>query len=104
MPGVLPENTWMSEEIVSGAQPCGDRHLRHRVVEAAAAMADVENHAALLGGERRRQQLAVLHDVGELAGDVGRAGIGMRQHVARPQQVEDLRHQLAASRRRRCGT
>ena len=22
IPGVLPENTWMSEEIVSGGQPC----------------------------------------------------------------------------------
>ena len=31
MPGVLPENTWMSEEIVSGGQPPGiaidERHL-----------------------------------------------------------------------------
>jgi len=26
-------------------------------------MADVEDHAALLGGERRRQKLAVLHDL-----------------------------------------
>ena len=65
MPGVLPENTWMSEEIVSGAAPAGNRRLGHRVVEAAAAMADVEHDAALLGGERGRQQLAVLDDVGE---------------------------------------
>ena len=60
-----------------------DRRLRHRVVEAAAAVADVEDHAALLGGERRRQQLAVLHDVGEGAGDVGRARIGVGEDVAR---------------------
>ena len=72
MPGVLPENTWMSDEMVSGRQPCCNRRLGHRVVEAAAAVADVEDHAALLGGERRGQQLAVLHDVGEIAGDVRR--------------------------------
>ena len=70
MPGELPEKTWMSEEMVSGVAPCCDRRLGDRVVEAAAAVADVEDHAALLGRERRRQQLAVLHDVGELAGDV----------------------------------
>ena len=57
-------------------------------------MADIEDHPALLGGERRRQQFAVLHDVGEAARDVRRAGIGMRQHVAGPQQIEYLRHQL----------
>jgi hypothetical protein len=56
--------------------------FRHRVVEAAAAVADVEHHAALLGRQRRGQQLAVLDDVGELAADVGRAGVGMGQHVA----------------------
>ena len=84
----------MSEEIVSGRAAAGYRHFRHREIKAAAAMADVEHHAALLGGERRRQQLAVLHDVGEGAGDVRRAGIGVGQHVARPHQVEDLRHQL----------
>ena len=77
-----------------GRRALRDRRLGHRVVEAAAAVADVEVHAALLGFERRRQQLAVLHDVGELAGDVGRAGVAMRQDVARPQQVEDLRHEL----------
>ena len=65
MPGELPENTWMSDEIVSGGAPCCDRRLGDGVVEAAAAVADVEDHAALLCVERRRQQLAVLHDVGE---------------------------------------
>jgi hypothetical protein len=35
---------------------CG---FRDRVVKAAAAVADVEDHAAPLGGERRRQQAAV---------------------------------------------
>ena len=51
----------------------GDRDFRHGEIEAAAAMADVEDHAALLGGERRRQQLAVLHDVGEDARHVRRS-------------------------------
>ena len=67
MPGVLPEKTWMSDEIVSGGQPCWIAGLGDRVVEAAAAMADVEDDAALLRRERRRKELAVLHDVGELA-------------------------------------
>ena len=84
----------MSEEIVSGVAAGRDRDLRHGEVETAAAMADVEDYAALLGGERRRQQLAVLHDVGEGTGDVRRAGIGMGQDVARPQQIENLGHQL----------
>ncbi len=84
----------MSEEIVSGPAPAGDRRLGDRVVEAAAAVADVEHDAALLGGQRRRQQLAVLHDVGELAGDVGRARIAVGEDVAGAQQVEDLAHQL----------
>ena len=77
-----------------GRAAAGDRDFRHGEIETAAAMADVEHHAALLGGERRRQQLAVLHDIGEGAADVRRAGIGVGQHVARPQQVEDLRHQF----------
>ena len=76
MPGELPENTWISDEMVSGPAPAGIADLRHRVVEAAAAVADVEDDAALLGGQRRRQQLAVLHDVGERTADVGSAGIG----------------------------
>ncbi len=71
-----------------------DRHLRHREIKTAAAMPDVEHHAALLGGKRCRQQLAILHDVGEDAADVRRAGIGMGQYVAGPQQIENLRHQL----------
>ena len=56
-------------------------------------MAD-EQHAALLGGECGQQQLAVLHDVGEGAADVRRAGMGVGRYVARPHQIEDLRHQL----------
>jgi type 1 fimbriae regulatory protein FimE len=39
------------------------RGFRYRVVEAAATVADVEDHAALLRGERRRQQPTVLHDI-----------------------------------------
>ncbi len=101
MPGELPEKTWMSEEIVSGVQPRGDRDFRHREIEAAAAMADIEQHAALLGRERRRQQLAVLHDVGEGAGHVRRAGIGVGQDIARPQQIEDVATSTLWSRRRR---
>ena len=84
----------MSEEIVSGPQPTGNRHFRHGEVETAAAMADIEHHAALLGGQRRRQQFSILHDVGESSGNVRRAGIGMGEDIARPQQVENLRHQF----------
>ena len=95
MPGVLPENTCMSDEIVSGRAAGGDRNLGHGKVETAAAMADVEDHAALLGGQRGRQQLAVLHDIGEDAGHVRRTGISVGQHVARPQQVQNVGHQRA---------
>ena len=95
IPGVLPENTWMSDEMVSGGQPCAIAGSATREVEAAAAVADIEDHAALLGRERRGQQPPVLHDVGEGAGDIGRAGIGMGEDIARPQRVEDLRHQFA---------
>jgi hypothetical protein len=93
MPGVLPETTWMSEEIVSGVAAVGDRHFGHGVVEAAAAVTDIEDDAALLGRGRRGQQPAVLHDVGEGAGDIRQAGIGVGQDIPRAQQVEDFRHQ-----------
>ena len=46
----------------------GNRGFGDGVVEAAAAVADVEDDAALLRGEGGRQQLAVLDDVGALAG------------------------------------
>src|SRR3954467_6139317 len=66
MPGELPENTWMSEEIVSGAQPPG-----------IATSATVKSKlpppwptSALLGRKRRGQKLAILHDIGEGARDV----------------------------------
>jgi hypothetical protein len=52
----------------------------------------MSRHAALRR-ERRRQQLAVLDDVGAIPGDVGRARIAVRQDVAGAKQVEDLRHQ-----------
>jgi len=58
-------------------------------------MTDVKDDAALLCRQRRRQQFAVLHDIGEGTGDVWRARIGMGEDVAGPQQVEDLRHQRA---------
>jgi hypothetical protein len=92
MPGVLPEKTWMSEEIVSGGQPCA-MALGHGIVEAAAAMADIEDDASLFGRQRRRQQAPVLDDIGEIAGYVRRARIGVRQDVAGPHQIEDLGHQ-----------
>ena len=93
MPGVLPEKTWMSEEIVSGGQPLRDGGLGHGIIEAAAAMADIKDDAALFGGQRRRQHPTVLDDVCEIA--VRRTRIGVGQDVARPQQIEDLGHQRA---------
>ena len=56
------------------ARPGGDGRFGHRVIEATAAVAHVEKDAALLGLRRRRQQLALLHDIGELAREVGGAG------------------------------
>ena len=95
MPGVLPEKTWMSEEIVSGGQPLRDGGLGHGIIEAAAAMADIKDDAALFGGQRRRQHPTVLDDVCEIARQVRRTRIGVGQDVARPQQIEDLGHQRA---------
>ncbi len=85
----------MSEEIGVRRAALRDGGLGDRVVEAAAAVADVEDHAALLRRQRGRQQLAVLHDVRALAGVVRRARVAVRQHVAGAQQVEQLRHQRA---------
>ena len=48
-------------------------------------MADVDDDAALLGRARRRQELAVLHGV------VAGAAVGVREDVARAQQVEQVR-------------
>ena len=56
-------------------------------------MADVEDHSALLRSERRRRQSAVLHDIGEVTGEVGEPRIAMGENVAWPQQIKDLRHQ-----------
>ena len=72
-----------------------ERGLAYRVVEAATAVADIEDHSALLGGERGRDQATVLHDIGEGTPAIGRACIGVRKDIARPQRVENLRHQLA---------
>ena len=47
-------------------------------------MADVDDDPALLGGQRRRQELAVLHRV------VAGAAVGVREDVAGPQQVEQV--------------
>src|SRR5207245_11404832 len=77
-----------------GRAALGDRRLGDGVVEAAAAVANVENYATLLGRERRRQELPVLHDIGERAADIGRAGVGVGADIARPKRVEDLRHQF----------
>ena len=104
MPGELPENTWMSEEMVSGPAPAGIATSATVKSKLPPPWPTSKIDAALLGGKRRRQQLAVLHDVGELAGDVGRAGIAVGEHVAGAQDVEDLAHQLGRSRPRRCGT
>src|SRR5262249_19800600 len=67
-----------------------DGRFGYRIVEAAATVADVEDHAALLGGERRWQQPAVLHDIGEVAGEIGESRIAMGENIARPQLVENL--------------
>ena len=85
----------MSDEIVSGGHPCAIASFGHGVIEAAAAVADIEDDAALLGRQRRRQQPAVLDDIGEIAGQVRRARIGMGQDIAGPQQIENLGHQGA---------
>ena len=77
-----------------GKRSLRDRRLGHRVIEASAAVADVEMDTTLFRFQRRRQQLAILNDVGELAGDVGRPGVAMREDVAGSQQVKDLRHEL----------
>jgi hypothetical protein len=57
-------------------------------------VAHVEDDPALLGGARRRQQPAVLDDVGEGAGVIGQTGIRMRQDISGAQHVENVRHQL----------
>jgi hypothetical protein len=49
----------------------------HGVIETAATVADVEDHATLLGRKHRRDEVAILHDIGEGAGRIGRAGIGI---------------------------
>jgi len=72
-----------------------DRRFGHGKIEAAAAVADVEDYATLLGGKRRRQQAPLLHDVGEGTAEIGRSRIGVGEDIARPQRVEDLRHQFA---------
>jgi hypothetical protein len=54
----------------------------HRVVEAGAAVADVEDHYTPLGCERSRNEAAVLHDIVEGAAQIRRAGIGVSEDVA----------------------
>ena len=71
-----------------------DRGLGHRVVEAAATVAHIEQHAALLGIECGRQQPAVLDDVGEFAVVIRRARIAVREDVAGAQRLQDQRHQF----------
>src|SRR5262245_25159048 len=73
--------------IVAIATTCSsEKPSPHSVVEAAAAVADVEDHAALLRGQRRRQQPAILHDIGKVAGEIGKTRIAMGENVTRPQQ------------------
>jgi hypothetical protein len=55
-------------------------------------MADIEDDATLFGRQRRRQQAAVLDEVGEIAGQVRRTRIGVGQDIAGPQQIEDPGH------------
>jgi len=65
----------MSDEIVSGVAAAGNRHFGNRKSQNCRRPWPTSKITPRwLGGERRRQQLAVLHDVGEGAGDVRRAG------------------------------
>ena len=94
MPGVLRKGRDVRGDRV-GRAALRDGGLGHSIIEAAAAVADIKDDAALFGGQRRRQQPAVLDDVGEIARQVRRTRIGVGQDVARPQQIEDLGHQRA---------
>jgi hypothetical protein len=87
-----------------GRRALRDRRFGDRVVEAAAAVADVEEHAALLRFERRRQQLAVLDDVGELARDVRRARVAVGRARRPGAACRGSATSARTSRRRRCGT
>jgi len=92
MPGELPENTDIGRESCRACSPAASP-LRHREVEAAAAVADVEQHAALLRAEAPPAQLAVLDDVGELPAVFGKPE--KQCSGCRPaQRVQDLHHQL----------
>jgi hypothetical protein len=71
-----------------------DGRFRHGEIEGAAAMADVEDDATLLGGKGRRQKPAVLNDIRELPGHVRRARVAVREDVARPKQIENAAHQV----------
>src|SRR5206468_11605389 len=72
-----------------------NRRFRDRVVEAATSMTNVENNTTLLCSECGGKQLAVLDDIGEVAREIWETRIAVRENVARSQQVENLRHQLA---------
>jgi hypothetical protein len=81
----------MSDEIVSGGQPWA----MGREIETAGAVADIEDHPALPRREGCRNNAAVLHDIGEFAGEIGQPGKGVSEDIARPHRGEDERHQLA---------
>src|SRR3979490_914116 len=83
----------MSDEIVSGVQPPG-------IATSATVKSKLpppwptSNITPRCLAASARQQLAVLHDVGEGPGDVRYAGIGVGEHIAGTQQIENLRHQF----------
>src|SRR5215467_119543 len=62
------------------------RRLADRVVEAAAAVAHVEDHAALLRRLGGGNELSVLDDV------VARPAEGVRQDISRSQEIEEVRY------------
>src|SRR5256886_14996068 len=68
-----------------GRETLRDRGFRHGVVEAAAAVADVDQDAALLRGERRGEDLAVAHGV------VAGARVGVGEDVAGTKQIQQRR-------------
>ena len=86
-----------SVEIVSGAKPWSAARRYDRPRERAAAVADVEDDATLLGvADLRQQRLAAAEDEAAVVGDEG-----VRDDVARPQLAAGSG---AGRRRRRRGT
>jgi hypothetical protein len=83
-PGVVMLTAWMALERVSGQSPLGPGRLGHGVVEAAAAMAHVDDHPALLGAQGGGEELPMLADVSACP------TIGRGHDVPRAQEVQQV--------------